>query len=116
MRSGHAALLILSMLAAPLVAAEGPGAAPSLRAIERLGEVNGQALACGAKELSDRARALMLEFAPRTPEFGAAFERATNQGYLEQIRSGAACPAAGLIALRLEEVATVLRATGAAAQ
>ena len=114
MRPGHAALLILSMLAAPLVAAGEPGVAPGLRNIEQLGEVNGQALACGAKELSERARALMLEFAPRTPEYGAAFEQATNRGYLGQIRGGAACPAPGVIALRLEEVATALRATGAA--
>ena len=111
MRPVPACLLILSMFAAPLVAAGEPGAAPGLKTIERLGEVNGQALACGAKELSDRARALMLEFAPRRPEYGAAFEQATNRGYLAQVRGGAACPDTGVIALRLEEVATALRAT-----
>lgn len=110
MRPVPARLLILSMFAAPLVAAGEPGAAPGLKTIERLGEVNGQALACGAKELSDRARALMLEFAPRRPEYGAAFEQATNRGYLAQVRGGAACPEPGVIALRLEEVATALRA------
>jgi len=103
---------MLSMLAAPLVAAAEPGVSPSLKNIEQLGEINGQALACGAKELSDRARALMLEFAPRTPECGAAFEQATSRGYLAQVRGGAACPVPGVIALRLEEVATVLRAAG----
>ena len=110
MRPVPARLLILSMLAAPLAAAGEPEAVPRLRNVEQLGEVNGQALACGAKELSDRARALMLEFAPRTPAYGAAFEQATNRGYLAQVRGGAACPEPGVIALRLEEVATALRA------
>jgi hypothetical protein len=105
----------LAAPAAPAAPAAMPASAP-LDAVARLGEANGLALACGAKEISARARQLMLDFSPRTSEFGTAFEQATHKAFVAQLNSKRACPASGELALRVESSATILRAQAPAAE
>ena len=102
------ALVVCQAQAAP------PGTAPSVADVTELGLVNGQALACGEQDTSERARRLMIERAPPTPEYGAAFEQATQQGFMAQIKGEAACPARGVLALRIEALSARLRAARAA--
>jgi protein SCO1/2 len=92
-----------------LAAAWPAAAAPPLQAVTALGATNGLALACGAADISARARRLMIDYAPRSAQYGAAFERATQQAFREQLNSRRACPAAGELALRLERSAAILR-------
>ena len=105
------ALASMALLAATLAAAT-----PSVQDVARLGVVNGQALACGAKEISARARQLMIDYAPRTGEYGAAFEQATQQAFRDQLESRQACPPDGVLALRVEQGAAALRGPDAPAQ
>lgn len=109
MRRNLRGLLTLLVFAACQAGATPPAAPTALQTVAQLGRTNGQALACGEKETSDRAKQLMLDFAPRTTEYGATFEQATHQGFLEQVRGKAACPATGLLALRVEVLARTLR-------
>jgi protein SCO1 len=106
------ALLTTALLlaAAPLATAT-----PAVEDVVRLGADNGLALACGATEISARARRLMIDYAPRTTEYGTAFEQATQQAFGAQLKSKAACPAPGELALRVEQHAAALRGTPDAA-
>ncbi len=76
--------------------------------IEALGRINGQALACSEQSLSARAKEVVIKHAPRTPRYGAAFEQATQRGFMEQVKGKAACPAAGDLAQRIDLVAAEL--------
>ena len=60
-------------------------------AIERLGKVNGIALACQQTAISSRARNALVTGAPKTRDNGEIFEKATNAAYLEQGKGGT-CP------------------------
>lgn len=96
-----------------LIAALPATATPAVEDVVRLGADNGLALACGATEISARARRLMVEYAPRTSEYGTAFEQATQQAFGAQLKSKAACPAPGELAVRVEQHAAALRGTAA---
>ena len=104
-RSRRPPLPLALLLAAALPAA----ATPSAQDVARLGEANGLALACGAKEISARARQLMIDYAPRTGEYGTAFEQATQRAFRDQLQSRQACPPDGILALRVEQGAAALR-------
>jgi protein SCO1/2 len=97
-----------------LLATAPPAAAtPTVEDVTRLGTDNGLALACGATEISARARRLMIDYAPRTSEYGTAFEQATQQAFGAQLGSKAACPAPGELAVRVEQHAAALRGPSA---
>lgn len=68
--------LLLLADALPALAASGP------EAVDRLGSLNGQALACKQIEFSSRARNALVAHAPKTREVGEAFEAATNRSFL----------------------------------
>jgi hypothetical protein len=105
-------LRFLPIFALLLATGTGAQATPSDAALEvvgRLGEVNGQALACHAAEAVTRARELMLAHSPRNSRFADAFEQATQRGYLEQMQSGAPCPSALELRVRVESFAQTLR-------
>lgn len=108
-------LLILLSLAAPLPAFADDAEA-GLAAVRQLGTLNGQALACAAKDAAAHARVLMLAHAPKTSRFGAAYEEATQEGYLAQTRAAGACPEAKILAARIDELAQRLRTALPAAQ
>lgn len=77
----------LTFLLMLLAAAAHADTSAGLGAVEKLGTLNGQALACRQVELSSRARNALVAHAPKTREIGEAFESATNRAFL----SPAAC-------------------------
>lgn len=78
-------------------------------AISRLGEVNGQALACHLPDPASSARVLMLKHSPRTAEFGRLFEKSTDAGFSAQLALRSPCPSARELAGQLEVIALQLR-------
>lgn len=100
-------LLLASGVA--LCQAQAPDAQQVREAIGRLGEANGQALACGLTAPAATARSLMLKHAPRTIEYGALYEQATQTGFAAQLAGKSACPSAAEMAVRLEIIAAGLR-------
>lgn len=87
------AIILLALAASGAVSVAGAaGAEPGLDTIKALGSVNGQALACSEAQVAARAKSLMLAHAPKTALYGAAYEEATQAGYLAQTRSASACP------------------------
>ena len=103
-------LFVLLSLLAPLSAVADDVEA-GLAAVRQLGILNGQALACADKDAAAHARVLMLAHAPKTARFGAAYEEATQEGYLAQTRAAGACPEVKLLAGKIEKVAQGLRKT-----
>lgn len=97
-------LLLASMLVAIPVVAEtdSPAIAEMLSGAAELGRVNGVALACNYPDLVTKARAMMILRAPKTRRFGEAYEQASSAAFNEQGASGAACPEAVVLNLRLE--------------
>jgi hypothetical protein len=64
-----------------------------LTEVRDLGRVNGQALACGYAEAVSSIKAAMIQHAPKSRRYGAAFEEATNKAFLDQSRKDpATCP------------------------
>ena len=82
---------------------------PGLQAIGDLAQVNGQALACQDLQTARRAKDLMLAHSPKTARFGSAFDEGTQQSFLAQTRSDAACPNAATLAVKLEALALRLQ-------
>jgi len=57
-----------------------------LTEVQALGRINGQALACGYAETVSRIKAVIIQHAPKSRRYGAAFEEATNKAFLDQSR------------------------------
>lgn len=87
-----------------------------LAAIQDLGRVNGQALACGEMASAGQAKSLMIRHAPKTRRYGEAFEEATNAAFLTQGKDQDGCPQPAAFAARLAELSGRLRAALPAAQ
>jgi hypothetical protein len=104
-------LPILALLLATVAGGQAKSSDPAFEVVGRLGEVNGQALACHAGEAVTRARELMLAHSPRDSRFADAFEQATRRGYLQQLKTGADCPTAIELRVRVESFAQTLRET-----
>lgn len=87
-----AALLCFMVLALSAQAATSPADA-GLAEIRDLGRLNGQALACDFADTAARIKSVMIQHAPKSRRYGAAFEEATNDAFLAQSRKEAAtCP------------------------
>lgn len=91
-------------------------ASAGLAAIQDLGRVNGQALACGQMATSSQSKQLMIRHAPKTRRYGELFEEATNAAFLRQGKDQDSCPQPAEFAARLSELAGRLQATLPAAQ
>ena len=104
--------LLLALVALTVGAASAADSAvdAGLAAITQLGAINGQALACKEQDVAARAKQLMLIHAPRTSQYGTAFEQATQQGFLNQVHGATGCPAASELAGRIDAVAADLNA------
>lgn len=74
-------LSIILGLATPVLAEE----AGDLAAVEKLGRLNGQALACRQMAVSAKARQALVANAPKTRQTGEAFEAATNRSFLSPV-------------------------------
>ena len=103
----------LTLIALPAFA-ETPEA--GLAALQELGRLNGQALACSQMGLSGKAKALMIKHSPKTRRYGEVFEEATNAAFLEQGKNADSCPSANDFAGRLSALSTRLQATLPATQ
>lgn len=57
-----------------------------LAEIQALGRINGQALACDYADTASRIKTVMIQHAPKSRRYGAAFEEATNKAFLDQSR------------------------------
>ena len=77
-------------LALALLLATGPLLADDagLAAVDRLGRLNGQALACRQMDISARAKGALMGAAPKTREVGERFEAATNRAFLSPASCG----------------------------
>ena len=90
--------------------------AAGLAAIQDLGRVNGQALACGEMVTSSQSKQLMIRHAPKTRRYGELFEEATNAAFLHQGKDQDSCPQPAEFAARLSDLAGRLQAALPAAQ
>jgi hypothetical protein len=64
-----------------------------LTEVQALGSLNGQALACGYSETVSRIKTVIIQHAPKSRRYGAAFEESTNKAFLDQSRKEmATCP------------------------
>ncbi len=111
-----AALLVALLANTGAFAADtAPDGRDALAAVEALGRLNGQALACNQPAISSRARTAVITGAPKTRGYGEAFEAATNAAFLEQGR-GSVCPDAATLSQELAAGESRLRAALAAGQ
>jgi len=100
---------VLLTFASLTVFAEAPDA--GMAALQNLGQLNGQALACTQMAFSGKAKALMIKHAPKTRRYGEVFEEATNASFLEQGKALDRCPAPKEFDRRLSELAARLQTT-----
>lgn len=89
------------------VAAQTPSDA-GMAAVQDLGRLNGQALACGELALSGQTKSLMIKHAPKTRGYGEIFETATSTAFLARGREGG-CPGAADFTTRLTELSDRLQ-------
>lgn len=101
-------LASLTFIASPVMA--GPEAA-GLGAIQELGRVNGQALACNQMASASQAKTLMILHAPKSRQYGEVFEEATNTAFLAQGKNPQNCPQLTEFTATLAELATRLQTT-----
>jgi len=95
-------LMIATLLAFLLLAGQAQAESPDLTpAVQALGRINGQALACQHKAVASRIKGLMITRVPKTRELGEQFEQATSAAFLEY-GQGAACPPAVALTVELE--------------
>ncbi len=80
-----------------------------LSAVRDLGLLNGQALACGNKETAAWVKILMLNHAPKTREYGEAFEAGTQEAFAAHGRE-MPCAERTALAARLDAVTQRLKA------
>lgn len=107
MKLKHLPLLTaLIALAAPVAANPDVG----LAIIAGLGQLNGEALACGQMSVVAEAKTLVVRHAPKTRRYGEAFEEQTNAAFLAQGKAQRICPAAADFAGRLQALSQRLQA------
>jgi hypothetical protein len=83
-----------------------------LTEVRDLGRVNGQALACGFGEAVSRIKAAMIQHAPKSRRYGAAFEEATNMAFLDQTKKEqTTCPDGPTLSGQVDEATQRLQAT-----
>ena len=76
-----------------------------LAEIRDLGRLNGQSLACDYAETAARIKTTMIQHAPKSRRYGAAFEEATSQAFLAQTKKEpAACPDGPTLNGQVDEV------------
>lgn len=98
------ALLALYALCSTAVAAD-----KGMDEVRSLGQLNGQALACGQKENIRRIKAVMIAHAPKTRQYGIAFEQSTDESFMQRSSESDACDDAPVITLKVEAIATRLQ-------
>lgn len=77
-------------------------AAVQHQAVADLGRLNGLALQCKYLDQVRVMKAAVVANAPKQRSYGLAFDEATNEAFLEHIRTGQACPGPAGFAQRVE--------------
>ena len=89
----RSALLLCFLSLAPSARAADALTDAGLPEVRALGRINGQALACDYAETVSRIKVAMIQHAPKSRRYGAAFEEATHNAFLEQTRKEqTSCP------------------------
>ena len=97
--------LVLSARAADLSTDAG------LTETKSLGRINGQALACDYAETVSRIKTAMIQYAPKSRRYGAAFEEATSKAFLDQTRKEqTTCPDGPTLSAQVDEATQRLQA------
>lgn len=99
-------------LVAALICLAGAAAADTeagLAIIGDLGQLNGQALACGQTGAVAEAKTLVIQHAPKTRRYGEIFEEQTNAAFLSQGKGQQVCPTAADFAARLQSLSRRLQ-------
>ena len=78
--------LLLCFLGISTARAAGGAADAGLTEVSDLGRLNGQVLACGYGDIAAQIKAVMIQFAPKSRRYGAAFEEATHEAFLAQFK------------------------------
>lgn len=107
---------LVAALAVTALPALAETADAGMAALQNLGQLNGQALACSQRAISGKAKSLTIKHSPKTRRYGEIFEEATSAAFLEQGKALAACPTAAEFDRRLTELAGRLQATLPAAE
>lgn len=82
-----------------------------LAEVRDLGRLNGQALSCSYAEAAARIKRVIIERAPKSRRYGAAFEESTNQAFLEQSRlEPSACPDGPTLSGKIDQATQRLQA------
>lgn len=82
-----------------------------LAEVQVLGSLNGQALACNYAETASRIKTVMIQHAPKSRRYGAAFEEATNKAFLDQSRKEmTTCPDGPTLNGQVDEASQRLQA------
>ena len=79
------------------------------RAVTRLGELNGIALACKQGALAARLRGILIDVAPKERLVGHYFEEATSKAFLQAGQSVDECPDGRTLAGRIDVAHEALR-------
>lgn len=108
--------LMLCLLGLALPAAADSPTDAGLAEVRDLGLLNGQALACSHNQAAARIKTIMIRHAPKSRRYGEAFEAATSEAFLAQVKTDpAACQEEPAIASMAEALAARLQAVIAAA-
>ncbi|MBZ0106029.1 MAG: hypothetical protein K8H84_10415 [Sulfuricella denitrificans] len=100
--------LVLSLLSLALPVAADSASDAGMAEVRELGMLNGQALACSHTQAAARIKTIMIKLAPKSRRYGEAFEAATSETFLAQIKSPADCKDEPTINSKTEEVAARL--------
>jgi protein SCO1/2 len=76
--------------------------------VETIGQINGQALACGHSDVVSRAKAIVIARVAKTRNLGEVFEQTTNAAFLAQGLRKEACPERAALTVKLEAAAKPL--------
>ena len=98
------------MAAISAQAADAPADA-GLAEVRDLGRLNGLALACGYADTAARIKTVIIQQAPKSRRYGAAFEEATNAAFLGQAKQDqATCIDGPTLTGQVDELAQRLQA------
>lgn len=79
--------------------------------VRELGLLNGAALACSHTQAAGRIKTIMIKHAPKSRRYGEAFEAATSEAFLAQVKKDpASCLDEPALASQAEAVAARLLA------
>jgi hypothetical protein len=100
---------LYALLGLYALSASAGAANPGMEEVKSLGQLNGQALACAQNENIRRIKTVMISLAPKTRQYGAAFEQTTHESFIQRTSEPHACSDAPVIALKVESLAARLQ-------